>query len=145
MSIKDHGEWVRYKPNPPPENMPANTAFARRVSDGVDWYDYVKGDPFGKNSIKMTVRAREKGEPVTVSAPHVDASMLFPAGYRVIELEGNYTNLDEDARIEKFASKVIDLKTGKISDPPPPPAPPPSPLEKKLDAILARLEKLESK
>jgi len=145
MSIKDHGEWIRYKPNSAPENVPANAVFARRVADGVDWYDYVRSDPFGKDSIKMTVRSRAKGEPVIVAAPHVDASMLFPADHRVIELEGNYANLDEAARIEKFARKVIDLKTGKISDPPPPPAPPPSPLEKKLDAILARLEKLESK
>jgi hypothetical protein len=143
--MKDHGTWVRYKPANPPENFPTNALYAKRDSDGVDWYDYIKGNPFAKNSIKLTVRAWTEGGPLIVSAPQVDASHLFPASHRVIEIEGNYSNLDEAARIEKFANKVIDLKTGKISDPPPPPAPPPSPLEKKLDAILARLEKLESK
>jgi hypothetical protein len=140
--MKDHGTWTRYTPANAPGIFPTNTLYARRDRDGVDWYDYVKDNHFEKNSIKLTVRAWKEGGPVIVSAPQLEASHLFPADHRVIEIEGDYSNLDEEARIKQFAGKVIDLQTGRLSERPPPTLPP-SPLEEKLDAIMARLERLE--
>jgi hypothetical protein len=137
----DHGTWTGYKPVNPPEDFPMNALYAKRDSDNVDWYEYVRGDHFKENSIKLTVRIWKDGGPVIVSAPQLKAEHLFPAGHRVVEIEGNYSHLDEEALIKKFAGKIIDLKTGKISDPPPIEMPE----NKELADIIARLEKLEAK
>ena len=56
MAVIEHGDWQLYTPSPFPESMPVGALFARRVSDGADWYDYVKaGSNFQANTIKMTV------------------------------------------------------------------------------------------
>ena len=141
--MKDHGTWSRYKPIDPPENFPANALYAKRDSDGTDWYNYVRSNVFEKNSIKLSVRVWTDGGLPTISAPQLDASHLFPVDHRVIEIEGDYSNLDEEARIKRFAGKIIDLKTGKISDPPIREPEPETP--KVITDILKRLAKLESR
>jgi hypothetical protein len=148
MTIIDHGTWVRYTPAEPPKDAPPNTMFARRESDGVDWYDYVNsGRHFQTSSVKLTVMAREPGGPLIVSAPATDATMLFPANHRVIEITGNYSQRSINDLMDEFGTKVIDVKTGKLSDPPPhifagktsQPAPP------SIDDLLARIAALEKR
>lgn len=37
-----HGDWERYTPVPLPEGWPEWASYARRVSDGVDWYQWTR-------------------------------------------------------------------------------------------------------
>lgn len=37
-----HGDWERYTPDPLPEGWPEWASYARRVSDGVDWYQWTR-------------------------------------------------------------------------------------------------------
>jgi len=135
----NHGKWVFYQPKVLPKNAPANALFAKRESDNVDWYDYVNSGKFNPYTLKLTVAAREKDGPLIISAPTKDATMLFPANHLVVELNGDYPS-SQTERIDKFAGRVFNLKTGKISEPPRLPE-----VESVLDKILARLNKLEQR
>jgi hypothetical protein len=140
MTIIDHGTWARYTPAELPKDAPPGAMFARREKDGVDWYDYVNsGKHFSKTSVKLAVMAREADGPLIVSAPATDATMLFPAGQRVLEITGSYNHRSIDDLISEFASKVIDVKTGKLSDPPQPPA------RLSIDDLMARIAALEKR
>ena len=72
MSIIDHGTWVAYRPAKHPEGAPGNAIFARRESDGLDWYEYCRAEHFKKGSLKLTVRL-EDGKPA-----HLGAGRLMP-------------------------------------------------------------------
>jgi hypothetical protein len=144
MTVIDHGRWVRYTPAKSPKDAPPNTMFVRREHDGVDWYDYVNsGKHFQKSSVKLTVMARQIGDSMIISAPAIDETMLFPANHRVIEITGNYSHCSIDDLIGLFANKVIDVKTGAISDPPPKKIEP-SPYDL-IKELVARIEALERK
>jgi hypothetical protein len=137
MDVIDHGVWLSYKPSKLPEGAPPNALFARRGD--VDWYDYVNETrPFRKGSLLLTVAPREENGPPIISAPTTDPTALFPAGHRVIELTGDHHHHDAADLINRYASKVIDLKTGEVFD-----APAPEPALTDLTAIIARIEKLE--
>jgi len=157
MAIVDHGFWVRYIPVEPPDGIPRAAAFIRRESDGQDWYEYVnrdvgpeKTDRFELDSVKCVVevkRARaEKADSPIVRAAAVDATRLFPQDCQVIELLDVKREQDEEALIEEFANRKIDLKTGRIGERfVPPPMPMDNRVADALEMILARLEKLEGK
>jgi hypothetical protein len=132
MTVIDHGHWVQYKPDRPQKVMMWEVQYAKRKKDDKDWYDYVhKEDPFKKGSVMMTVR--KEGEATVISTATRNAPDLFPANHQVIEI----TDYKGKNPIDEFAAKVIDIKTGKVSDPPQP--------ENPMDKMLARIEELENK
>ena len=120
--ITDHGTWSIYVPANQPTGFPTGAVFAKRDSDGTDWYDYVHpGDNFQAVTIKFTVRLNTDDGLNYIVAPQVEADRFFPGGVRVVELPGtDYSGSTHDELITMFAGKVIDLTTGDITDPPPP-------------------------
>jgi len=81
--IIDHGKWVAYVPSEPPSYAPPGALFARRESDSVDWYDYVKaGTNFGLDTVKFTVWWQDAYNGYVVGAATRDETRLFPAGIR---------------------------------------------------------------
>jgi hypothetical protein len=160
VKVIDHGWWRQYEPERPPSYAPPTAVFIRREGDNVDWYDYVRpSDPnyksyFGfDHTLKPNFEARslkcnvykhpELGCDVIGTAVY-DPTTLFPNGQRIIEIIG----FEGDDPHTEFGGKVYDDKieifSALVRSPPPP-----SPLEQKildrLDAITARLEKLERK
>jgi len=128
----DHGMWEAYVPDRIPEGVPKNTMFAKRASDGKDWYDYVhSGKNFQLASVKFTVAD------TVIKAPTVDPTMLFPSNMRVIEMLSDFSGYTTDQLIDKFASKIVNITTGAITDPPP--------VTIGTDSLLARIEALEKK
>jgi hypothetical protein len=165
MKIIDHGVWVKYKPDKPRAEAPANAMYMRRESDGVDWYDYVRPNfyqmfprpqslleltgeteplvpNFKPDSLICNVSYHEHLKAHVVGAAVRDPTAVAPINQRVIEIVG----FDGDDPQAEFGGKVYDHEAGTFSKLVIPPAPP-SPLEQKildrLDAIEARLEKLE--
>jgi len=110
MNIKDHGDFVRYDPTEHPLKL-HKVQFCRRVSDGRDWYEILR-ELRGTDTVKMTVIDVD-GDPV-VMATSRDASMLFPAGCRLIEVSG----VIEDH--ESFRNKHFDGKAFHEKKPKPP-------------------------
>lgn len=109
MNIIDHGEWVSYKPehSPFPSTIDGMTLlFCRRVSDGRDWYEFQRKELTGTDSIYMTMMPVDH---VVRTTTH-DASALFPAGMRVIEVTGA-TEDHESFRQKKFDPKAKKFAT----------------------------------
>jgi len=54
MRFIDHGNWVTYVP----ENHPLleyNVLFCRRISDGIDWYEFQRSELTHLDTIKLTL------------------------------------------------------------------------------------------
>ena len=82
-SVIEHGDWQRYTPATLPEDAPGGALFARRTSDGADWYDYVNDSSnFQANTVKMTVAQ------TLVCAATTDPVRLFPGNGLVLEVTG---------------------------------------------------------
>jgi hypothetical protein len=95
MNITDHGTWEIYEPTKVPRDLVGHRVmFCRRVSDGKDWYEFQK--EIQNNNIKITVDSDN-----TVQATHRDASMCFPAGMRLLEVEADIDH-------ETLRQKVFD-------------------------------------
>ena len=134
MNIKSHGTWARYTPAKFPEGAPPNALFSRRVSDGVDWYDYVNsGENFARDSIKMTVR-----EGKFVGAATVDPTMLFPGDDLILEVTGVSMTGPQKEFGGKMATNAADRQVFTA------PLPVPEPPDRVAD-LLKRLEALEAK
>lgn len=99
MDIIDHGEWVTYKPESYPIKLPSHIIFARRVSDGADWYMFRNNGLIAPDSIKMTLMQTDDGLIVLVTSR--DISEVFPAGRRLIEVRG-VTDDHETFRQHRF-------------------------------------------
>jgi hypothetical protein len=85
--IVDHGKWVLYQPDKLPEHAPSGALFARRESDGVDWYDYVRDErSFAADTVKFTVIRQDVHDGFTVGAATRDPTRLFPGGAMVREI-----------------------------------------------------------
>jgi len=141
--MKNHGEWEAYQPEAVPEDKPSGALFARRKSDGVDWYDYVKNEPFGKNTVKLTARWIEPLKSYLVGAAVRDGARLFPPGYIVVEFDSD--NADPQ---KEFGGRLYDAKKGTFGDRPKPEIPPTETETKilfRLDDIIQRLEALEGR
>jgi hypothetical protein len=137
MKIIDHGMWVRYVPEPWPKDMLVNVMFCKN-DDGKDWYEYIKGDEFVVDSIKMTVLED------IVRAVYRDASMLFPQGCRVLEIV--YDPIPDPQA--KYGGKLYNAEANSFADPSPP-----QPLESDLikellthiSELRKRVEELEAR
>jgi hypothetical protein len=101
MQFTDHGDWVLYRPR----SGPSDIAFCKRVQDDQDWYKFQKElkDP---DTVKITLR--KSGDVWIVMSTQTDASMLFPADCKLIEIEGVKDH-------EKLRSQVFDLESKKFS------------------------------
>jgi len=105
MRFIDHGNWVTYVP----ENHPLleyNVLFCRRISDGIDWYEFQRSELTHLDTIKLTLLLVNKKH-WQVQTTARDASMLFPAEHRLIEIGNAETH--EDLRTLRF-----DLKRGEF-------------------------------
>ncbi|WP_316172966.1 hypothetical protein [Bradyrhizobium sp. SZCCHNRI2049] len=105
MQLIDQGLWTQYTPDPFPPNLPFNTAFARRQTDSLDWYDALYGQAplFQADSLKCTVWQLPDSTWM-VQAVDVDATKIFPCGCRCIEVVG-YTGTDAFADIHGLQYK----------------------------------------
>lgn len=120
----DHGIWERYLPDTIPAGIPSNAMFARRTSDGHDWYDYLyPGTDFQPTSVKFTVAIVQPTDTTSgytiINASAVDTSMLFPSdNTRIIEMPGDYSSYTPRQLNDQFAGKMVDLESGEITNPP---------------------------
>jgi len=148
MNIIDHGKWVPYKPERHYRKFEeageagVNLLYAKRTSDGKDWYVYVNDDePFGNNNVKMIVH--DQGDGWIVGAAVYDATLLWPANSLLLEVT-DYRGSDPQ---QDFGGKMFDRKTRTFGERPPRPPPPPTPTETRilstLDNIIERIERLE--
>jgi hypothetical protein len=114
MTTIDHGNWLAYTPAPPPEGAPANAMFARRESDGVDWYDYVNpGTNFQPGTVVIAAYlAPQTGQYIVGPATYTHTA-IFPAGCIVHEVT-DYAGSDPQADL---GSKAFDPATGAFTDP----------------------------
>ena len=110
MNIIDHGKWVAYTPANIPVGAPPNTLFAKRESDGVDWYTYVRN--FSADTVKFMAAQRDYASGYVVGPAVRDATMLFPAGHIVGEIV-DYVGGDPQ---EEFRNKLFDPKTRTFTD-----------------------------
>lgn len=131
MAHIDHGNWLAYAPNSPPKDAPLHAMFARRESDGVDWYEFIKG--FGLDTVKFAADMRD-GVGYVVGPAVYDATKIFPAGCIVREIP-DYTGSDPQA---DFGSKLYDPATETFSEIVRPPAKGPT-----LADLAARITALE--
>lgn len=99
--VDDLGTWTTYKPNPWPSEMPPEVLFAKRDSDGVDWYEYLKTpDTFYDDDV-IAVAALENGQWIIKVATR-DATRLWPAGRKVLV----WTDETSDDPQTKYGEKV---------------------------------------
>jgi hypothetical protein len=113
MDIIDHGEWEAYKPeNYPVKGLPSSILFARRVSDGRDWYLFARKELIGTDTIKVLLRKAEEGWVVITTT--YDAAVLFPADSRLIEVSG------VTADHESLRTNILDFDKRQFIPPPKP-------------------------
>ena len=136
MRIIDHGQWIAYKPDVWPETAPPRTLFAKRESDGIDWYVFSRTkDRFADNTVKATVRWDDLYKSMVVSTATYDVTMLFPAGQLLLEIT-EYTGNDP---LKDFASMLY--ANGKFTAPMPN-EPGPN-IEQELKMLRTRFDHLE--
>jgi len=119
--IIDHGKWVCYQPDKLPPGMPPNTLFARRVSDGVDWYDYSRdAKSFISDTVKFTALWQDIPGGYIISAATRDPTRLFPAGALLREIIDYHGS--DDLHLE-LNNKLYNPDTHTLHNRPPPPPP----------------------
>ena len=135
--IIDHGKWLPYQPDQLPEYAPPNALFARRESDGVDWYDYVRdSNSFTADSVKFTALWQGPHNGWVVGAAVRDAAMLHPVNQLVREII-DYHGGDPQTEL---GSQLYDPDTHRLRMLPElPPAFDP------LQAVLERLAVIEAR
>lgn len=85
--VIDHGKWQLYQPDTLPEHAPPGVLFARRESDGMDWYVYSRDSKnFGIDTVKFTALWQDIHNSYVIGAATRDVTRLFPAGQLVREL-----------------------------------------------------------
>jgi hypothetical protein len=122
MKIINHGHWKHYTPTERPEGFPPDLPlqgilFAKRESDGTDWYAFHKTLP--PETIKMTVMKFDPA-PWRIQAVVRDADMLFPVDALVLEVEGLE---GKPAQLfEEYSQREFNPQTNKIGEKPMPPS-----------------------
>jgi len=124
MKVVDHGKWIPYKPAVLPEGAPANALFAKRESDGVDWYEYVNppkknkarlfSENFREDSVKIAFCFHEAEKKWIIGPACIDPTMIFPANHYVREILDFPHSRDLDAIIDAFRNKLIDPETSEL-------------------------------
>lgn len=116
MDFIDHGDWERYVPDPWPEHLKNHRSimFCRRVGDGIDWYRFQRTQLQTEASFTIKMTLLKLGAHWQVQATYRDASYLFPALHRLIEI-------DLDGDHERFRRMRFDLARGEFYDPAPDP------------------------
>jgi hypothetical protein len=133
--IVDHGRWALYQPDTLPEQAPSGALFARRESDGVDWYDYVRsGVNFGPDTVKFTALWQDIHNGYVVGAATRDVTRLFPAEQLVREII-DYHGGDPQAEL---GNRLYDPDTHRLRAPPI--LPPPDLDFRRLEARVAAIE-----
>lgn len=123
ITIIDRGEWEPYRPTEVPPGFPAAAMFCRRISDGVDWYEYLAtGGELSADTVKMT--GIETNGALVIQAVATEADRLFPQNCRLIEVAG-LTETDPDALFAAHHGRIYDPVSGEIGGPYVPPAPVP--------------------
>ena len=128
-TIKDHGVWKPYTPDPLPEwaasasSIGGAIVFIRRDSDRVDFYDYLKTKPFGKDAIVANTIASQGTKVETVGSVFRDPTMILPFNQRLIEILG--VDPSETKPHNLLAWLIFDPDTLTFSGEPVPPQPPP--------------------
>lgn len=137
MTVIEHGDWQLYTPTTLPEGAPSNALFARRVSDGIDWYDYVNaGSNFQTDTVKMTVTN------TLVGAATTDPVQMFPGNGSILEV----TDVSLSDPQGDWGRKVYDPATQTFSDAPlPPNMPSLTPPADVMQTLLDRIAALEAK
>lgn len=94
-TLKDHGVWVPYTPDPLPEwatllsGGGARLAFLKRESDGADWYEYRNTEGrFSPDSVLACTLYYPTAQKEVVKSVFRDSSMIFPASQRLLEIDG---------------------------------------------------------
>lgn len=127
ITVKDHGVWRPYTPDPMPDwaieasKIGGAIVFVRRDGDGVDWYAYVKTGPFAKDSIVATTISEGDPRGETVKAVFRDVSMIFPFNHRLIEIDG--VDPAETKPHNLFAWMIFDPVNLRLTGEPVPPQP----------------------
>ena len=137
MEIIDHGEWVNCdRPENYPIKLPLNILFSRRVSDGMDWYQFQQKElSTSKGLFVIAIPADDGGLSVTTTT--FDVTMLFPtAGMRLFEVT------DAPADHESLRTQRLDLGNKRFVPPPPRP---PSLFQLLLDELGIDEQKLLAK
>lgn len=113
ITLIDHGIWERYTPDTLPDGAPTNALFARRVSDGLDWYAFARNpNNWSRGSLRATA-SPIKGKEI-VQAIVRDESLLFPSDSRLFEILGHDP---EDTKPWKaYEQKVLDIAAGTITE-----------------------------
>jgi hypothetical protein len=91
IKIIHHGAWVQYTPDKPIEGVPENAsiAFAKRESDGVDWYQFIRTEgSFAEGSVLATAMWQDFYNEFVVGPAVYDAQRLFPANQILLEITG---------------------------------------------------------
>lgn len=136
MAVIEHGDWRIYVPSNLPEGAPSTALFARRISDGVDWYDYVNaGSNFQAETIKMTVVQ------TLVCAATTDPVRLFPGDGSILEV----TDVPLNDPQGDWGRRTYDSATQTFSAEPALPPDPSAEMNKVLDRIAALEAKLGDK
>lgn len=138
LTIKQHGHWQRYRPDPIPEKfrLTSSVMFCRREEDGLDWYEFLyEKKVLARDSIKMTVM--HMLDTWVVQAVYGDATMLFPQSALLLEIEG----ITEANPQEAYGQRVFNPDTNEFGGRF---APPSRPLPFVQD-LLDRIATLEAK
>lgn len=117
MNIIDHGKWISYKPaslDGLPSWVPLTAIFAKRESDGIDWYNYLDSTTRPPaSSVIFTATWSEGLNSYVVGAATYDSTMIFPAGQILQEIT-DYTGSDPQGDL---GGKLYDPATGEFTDP----------------------------
>lgn len=118
-TIKDHGYWSAYTPDPVPEwvqDVPGGRVlFVRQGSNGPDWYEYRKTGFAAGTLVAMAFLENRTGQEVIMGVyPDRDNMAVPPPGTHVLEISG--TDPADPKPWAQFEQRIYDPKAKAIGD-----------------------------